>query len=214
MKALYAGCGDSFMPGWINVDLASINAIKNANEKYSDLINDSNYIQTNLEENFPFEDEEFDYIYSEHLIEHLSFDGCINYLNECYRCLKPGGILRTAWPSLEFLFELWQHPNNYRDYIQNHCLLFHKELLEKYKNDTDISPIYIINDNYRMWGHQIMYDIPTLKKLFKETGFINIKQVNWKESSHIELQNIEHSNKRGEKLNKLETAILECEKHK
>ena len=60
--------------------------------------------------------------------------------------------------------------------------------------------------------YQIMYDIPTLKNLFERTGFINIKEVKWGESDYDALKNIEHCNKRGEKLNKDETAILECEK--
>lgn len=50
------------------------------------------------EEKFPIEDESFNAIFAGELIEHL-FDTKM-FLSECYRCLKPNGILVLTTPNL------------------------------------------------------------------------------------------------------------------
>lgn len=46
----------------------------------------------------PFPDESIESIVSHHFFEHLSSDGFINLLDDCYRVLKKGGILRIIVP--------------------------------------------------------------------------------------------------------------------
>ena len=48
-----------------------------------------------------------DYIFSEHMIEHVSYEQGASMLRECYRTLKPGGRLRLATPDYTFLHELY-----------------------------------------------------------------------------------------------------------
>ena len=50
-----------------------------------------------------FLDEEFNGIYSEHFIEHLYKYQGINFFKEAYRIMKPGGTIRTVWPSQEIV---------------------------------------------------------------------------------------------------------------
>ncbi len=50
-----------------------------------------------------FLDEEFNGIYSEHFIEHLYRYQGINFFKEAYRIMKPGGTIRTVWPSQEIV---------------------------------------------------------------------------------------------------------------
>ena len=56
----------------------------------------------------PFEQEAFDYIFAEYLLEHLSYADGERALAECCRILKPGGILRLATPDLAFLVDLYR----------------------------------------------------------------------------------------------------------
>ena len=50
---------------------------------------------------WPFEDESFEAVYSEHMFEHiLPMDGS-SFLKEMYRVIKPGGVLRVTTPDLE-----------------------------------------------------------------------------------------------------------------
>ena len=50
-----------------------------------------------------FLDEEFNGIYSEHFIEHLHRYQGINFFKEALRIMKPGGTIRTVWPSQEIV---------------------------------------------------------------------------------------------------------------
>jgi predicted SAM-dependent methyltransferase len=53
-----------------------------------------------------FEDNTFDYIFSEHMIEHVDHDGAVAMLRECYRVLKPGGTICMATPDLAVIVGL------------------------------------------------------------------------------------------------------------
>ena len=50
-----------------------------------------------------FEAETYDGVHSEHFIEHLTKDQGIAYLKEMYRVMKPGAVIRTIWPSMDFV---------------------------------------------------------------------------------------------------------------
>jgi predicted SAM-dependent methyltransferase len=50
----------------------------------------------------------FDYVFSEHMIEHVSYAEGLLMLRECLRVLKPGGRIRIATPSLEVLLDLYK----------------------------------------------------------------------------------------------------------
>lgn len=50
-------------------------------------------------------------IYHSHLIEHLSFYQGVEFLAECRRILKPGGVMRVCTPDLRVLLLAWM-----RDY--------------------------------------------------------------------------------------------------
>lgn len=201
MKALHIGCQDNILDGWINSDLEVCSWIE---DKYKDKI-----LCFNAEEHFPFDDNELDFIYSEHVIEHLSYEGFKNYISESYRCLKPGGVIRTACPYLDFNIELWQNPHKYKKFIKQHCEMFHNELFDDWGDD--VPAMFILNDDLRMWGHQIMYDKSTLIKMFSKF-FNNIKQCNYQESEYDMLRCLESNDKRGNEHNKLETIIFECTK--
>lgn len=49
-----------------------------------------------------FENARFDFIYSEHVLEHFRFDAAIELLREMYRVLAPGGIARIAVPDADY----------------------------------------------------------------------------------------------------------------
>ena len=54
----------------------------------------------------PYQDNEFDGIYSEHFIEHMHKYQGINFFKEAHRILKSGGTIRTVWPPYEFVEKL------------------------------------------------------------------------------------------------------------
>jgi len=85
------GSGDNCLPGWLNTDLYPINDMV-----FLDAI-----------EPFPFKDNQFDFIYSEHMIEHIRFLDGHRMLKECFRILRKNGKIRIATPNLETYLALF-----------------------------------------------------------------------------------------------------------
>lgn len=86
MRKINLGCGYRLHSDWINVDF-----IKTG----------SDVIVCNLLDGIPFEDQSADVIYHSHVLEHFSRGGGEKFILECFRVLKPGGIIRIAVPDLE-----------------------------------------------------------------------------------------------------------------
>jgi SAM-dependent methyltransferase len=58
-------------------------------------------IAANLVKGVPFPDESFDVVYHSHLLEHFPKKDARNFLRECNRILRPGGVIRVVVPDLE-----------------------------------------------------------------------------------------------------------------
>lgn len=61
------------------------------------------------------EDETYDGVHSEHFIEHLTKEQGINFLKEMYRVMKSGAVIRTIWPSMDFI-DLLRSDKNLNDH--------------------------------------------------------------------------------------------------
>lgn len=78
------------------------------NPKYSKEELNAFYSATNFREFYfklgdrlEFEDNTFDFIYSEHVLEHFFLDEALDLLRECYRILKPNGVIRIVVPDAD-----------------------------------------------------------------------------------------------------------------
>ena len=83
---LNIGCGAHYNPTWVNIDFRKTG---------------EGVIAHNLLKGIPFPDNSFEMVYHSHVLEHFSKQDGIFLLNECYRVLKPNGVLRMAIPDLE-----------------------------------------------------------------------------------------------------------------
>lgn len=93
---LNLGCGSKYHKDWINIDSVS---------------NNNNILARDLLKGIPYKNNNVDVIYNSHLIEHFSKENATDFIKECYRVLKPGGIIRIATPNLEEIAK------NYTKYI-------------------------------------------------------------------------------------------------
>jgi predicted SAM-dependent methyltransferase len=83
---LNVGCGDKFHKAWTNIDMGS----------------NSPHVQVhNLLNGFPYDGNQFDALYHSQVLEHFPKEKAADFLRECYRVLKPGGIVRVVVPDLE-----------------------------------------------------------------------------------------------------------------
>jgi predicted SAM-dependent methyltransferase len=89
---LNLGCGHRFHPDWVNLDLVPA---------------DPRVQQHDLLAGIPFENESVSVVYHSHLLEHLSPTDGRRLIEECFRVLVPGGVLRIVVPDLERIAELY-----------------------------------------------------------------------------------------------------------
>jgi len=92
-RKLHLGCGGNIIDGWLNSDLFPLS---------------NDVVHIDVTKTYPFDDETFDYVFSEHMIEHISHAQGQHMLKECFRVLKHGGKIRISTPDLSFLILLYQ----------------------------------------------------------------------------------------------------------
>lgn len=81
-KKLNMGCGNDIREGWVNLDFFNPNV---------DVTHDLNKIP------YPFKDNYFDYVYSYHVLEHLS-QNPILVMDELIRICKSGALIEVHVP--------------------------------------------------------------------------------------------------------------------
>jgi predicted SAM-dependent methyltransferase len=67
----------------------------------------------NLEElsEWPIDDNDYDIVYSQYTLEHLSDEAIKKMLSESYRILKPGGVIRIGVPNMDLVIEHYESEN-------------------------------------------------------------------------------------------------------
>ncbi|OGU15535.1 MAG: hypothetical protein A2076_12770 [Geobacteraceae bacterium GWC2_53_11] len=86
MKLLNIGCGATYHPAWVNIDVEPVS---------------KEILRHDATTPLPLEDGCFDVCYCSHVLEHLSRDEARLLVTEIHRVLKPGGIIRLVVPDLE-----------------------------------------------------------------------------------------------------------------
>ena len=137
----------------------------------------------------PFPDNTFDYIYSSHLLEHLAQGVVGHLLRECYRVLKPGGVLRLVVP------DLYKAASEYVDTVRrleradindSETVAFLGEPV-KVGNLTDrfVREILVDPDPIRqlVFGHAWMYDAWSLALRLRNLGFESVARKEYRRGS-------------------------------
>jgi predicted SAM-dependent methyltransferase len=189
IRKLHVGCGNNVLDGWLNSNY------------YPEA---SHILHLDATESFPMGNDEFDYIFSEHMIEHISHADGLLMLNECFRLLKPDGKIRISTPNLLFLVDLYKPDKSalQLEYI-------------KWATDRFIPNVgahedtYVINNFVRDWGHSFIYDEKTLRLSLEKAGFTNITKCELNQSDRDVFRNLENESRLPPGFLKLETISLE-----
>lgn len=163
---LHLGSGSNILKGWLNTDFAKPNQT----------------IFMDVTEKFPFQDNTFEIIMAEHLIEHISYKDGKFMLEESFRTLKRGGVLRIGTPDIAKYIDLYKKDltsiemktiKQITDWWISTGFFKAKEYVPK--KDT-YNPVFVINDIFNNYEHRFIYDFQTLKEIVADAGFVNIKR--------------------------------------
>lgn len=156
VRKLQIGAGPSQKPGWLNTDIEPVRE----------------QVYLDATERFPLPDSSMHYVYSEHVIEHISYEQGQGMLRESYRVLAPGGKVRVATPNLKQFIGLFQEAKTAE--MQNYTL----EKLRWHEWPATPDPeCYILNQELREWGHRFVYTPKMLRASLESAGFQNIREL-------------------------------------
>lgn len=99
---LHLACGERWIPGWTNVDMAGARAD----------------VTWDLRRPLPLEPGSVTAIFHEHFLEHLPLEEAIESLRQCHRLLAPGGILRIGVPDFRRHVESYVSGDDFVDEIR------------------------------------------------------------------------------------------------
>lgn len=192
VRKLQVGAGKSPLSGWLNSDISP-----SARE----------IVYLDATRPFPFGDCVFDYLFSEHMVEHVTYAEGLHVFGECHRVLKPGGKVRIVTPDLRFLIELYQQDKTplQRAYIE--------WATDEHVRGTDsYEETFVINNFVRDWGHSFIYDERVLGQALERVGFTDIVRCELNESGDEELRGLENEARMPDGFLRLESLVLEATK--
>jgi predicted SAM-dependent methyltransferase len=169
MRKVQFGCGGNRLSGWENYDY-----------------------EVDISKPLPFENDSVDAILAEHVLEHITIHQAWNFIEECYRILKKGGLIRIAVPSVSRIFELADQ--EYFDFIKNHG--WGQATLK-----DSVKSIIFNHD------HKTMWDQRTLNAIVSCMGFNVLEQ-----EPDLLRNTLNHHRVIGEKINNIETIKVDCKK--
>lgn len=191
---LHIGASNSLLTGWLNTDF---------------ILENPAVVYLDATQPFPFADGAFDYIVSEHMIEHIDYAGGDAMLRECFRVLKPGGKIRLSTPDLRMITglcgpEKTAAQNQYVDFIVERVMPGVKAC----------KAVFVVNNAFRAWGHQFLYDPQTLRHALAGHGFEDLKDYQSGASDDPNLRGLEAHGKtiQNEEINQFETFVVEASK--
>lgn len=192
------GSGLYVAKGWINID-SSINALLSkypkfmlvilfkinnfvlkryyhsnlqaSQEEFLNILKNNMFINHNLENGIPFENDSVDYIYSSHFLEHLFREDTEKLLMDAHRVLKKNGLIRIDVPNLEYAFDLYKSG----------------------KKEEALEMLYIEGKISNFSYHRYMYDYELLSNLLKKCGFKRIKRCEFHKGKMPDINVLEKS---------------------
>jgi predicted SAM-dependent methyltransferase len=210
LARLHLGCGLETPRGWINLD-GSWNArfakwprIRRALSRagvlprgHAQIAWSPSIVTHDVRKPLPFGTETFDAVYASHLLEHLYLEEARRLLSECYRVLKPGGVLRMVVPDLHAIIREYTEgvrfgteadaiPADTSADLLNHRLILRTPAPH---GGGLLHRLYSAFTEFHL--HKWMYDGDSLSHYFRESGFSEVSQRGFRESRIPGIEDVE-----------------------
>lgn len=111
----------------------------------------------------PVPNESCEVLYSSHMIEHLPRNEAAKFLNEAFRVLRPGGIIRIAAPDINKQIEQYNDSGDADAFIEatRLCVARPNSLTQRLR-------LLLVGTRHHQW----MYDGKSLARLLSNHGFV------------------------------------------
>lgn len=154
---IHLGSGGNNIKGWINYDLDT---------KWG-------ATKADLSKGIPLPDNSAERIFSEHVIEHFDKETGYKIIEESYRVLKPGGVMRIGWPGFNKLISSYLlRSKKHYNHVVPHLNLRYGHWDE------------IFADRLFSWDHRYAYTPKHLKNILQEVGFKDIIRQKYMQSKY------------------------------
>ena len=168
LRGLHCGSGRTLHRGFLNSDVMPLRDSQGQESVAGRVCcfqQQLFYLQHDQTTPLPIEDACFDWVFSEHFIEHISLEQAVAWLREVYRVLKPGGIARISTPDLAL------YANGYGDPEQTFYRRHHAQLQAMGMRGSPSRRAWMLNQIFRNYGHQWIYDQEELTLAAAAAGF-------------------------------------------
>jgi predicted SAM-dependent methyltransferase len=158
---LHLGSGRSPKLGWINLDL------------FGDRVD----LAWDLCRPLPFQGGSVDAVFQEHLLEHFTLEKGLALTGQCYRVLKPGGVLRIGVPDAKAYARAYVHDGG--------------------GPIASVRPgrptrLLALQEVFYRHGHRTMYDFDTLALVCNAAGFETVERRRFGDSRLVPCPDSEH----------------------
>lgn len=166
---LHIGSGPYNLEGWINTDIFPAQ------------------LSTNVLWGLPFTDGQCRYVFLSHLLEHLFYPtDAMALLQEIYRILEPGGVVRIVVPDIEQCLHAYQENN--KEFFQRRVEHWgagdgNATRLEHFLSYAGAGP----DPAWLFEAHKFGYDFETMERALQRAGFKTIIRSGFMDSEHAAL---------------------------
>lgn len=175
---LQLGCGTNVVSGWFNTDYF--------------LRKDVFFL--NVVKKFPFPDNTFHFVFSEHHIEHITYKQAHFMLGEVFRTMKPGGYIKLVTPDLEKYIGAYANDAMKMPEIKKQA---DDWIYSGFGEAAQYIPVneyynaHFVNDIFHNYSHFFIYDELSLKSILENAGFKNCTKLDFNNPGHSVFQNID-----------------------
>jgi len=178
MKKIHFSSGTNILRGWENTNLP----------------------QTDLSKPLAYGSGTVDFIFNEHVMEHLDEVDGFNFMTECYQILKPKGVLRISCPTIDGAVEVYlnwhkvsakfktRYKMKDRNAFINHFMFYETSWYKGKRFGLKGEVIQLNNPD--LW-HKFMYDKETFNGTLKKIGFKDVQFVEKHLSQYPDLRKLE-----------------------
>lgn len=167
LRGLHCGSGITLHPGFLNIDVQPLRADGQSSAPGRVVCFQSRYfyLQHDQTRPLPIADGAVEWVFSEHFIEHIEPQQAIAWLTEVRRVLQPGGLARISTPDLAL------YADGYRDPAQRFYQLHRQRLADMGIRNTPPGRAWMLNQIFRHYGHQWLYDFEEIVAAATQAGF-------------------------------------------